>query len=78
MLGKLVRELPAGDVLYEPKWDGFRALTRREGGEIAIRSRHGNPLARYFPELAAELLELRRRSSSSTARSSPTAATSPR
>ena len=55
MLGKLVRELPGGQVLYEPKWDGFRALARREGGDIDIRSRHGNPLARYFPELVEAL-----------------------
>jgi ATP-dependent DNA ligase len=58
MLGKLVRELPLGDVLYEPKWDGFRALTLRDGRDVDLRSRHGNPLARYFPELADALLGL--------------------
>jgi len=59
MLGKLVRELPLGDVLYEPKWDGFRALALRDGGELDLRSRHGNPLSRYFPEIAEALLALR-------------------
>jgi len=51
MLAKLARELPRGDYLYEPKWDGFRCLVFRSGDEIDLRSRHGRPLARYFPEL---------------------------
>ncbi|HEX2111661.1 MAG TPA: ATP-dependent DNA ligase [Gaiellaceae bacterium] len=51
MLARLARELPRGGYLYEPKWDGFRALVFRDGEEIDIRSRHGRPLARYFPEL---------------------------
>jgi ATP-dependent DNA ligase len=51
MLAKLARELPRGDYLYEPKWDGFRCLAFRGGDEIDLRSRHGRPLARYFPEL---------------------------
>jgi ATP-dependent DNA ligase len=55
MLAKLVRELPVGDYLYEPKWDGFRCLATRECDEVDLRSRNDRPLARYFPELAAAL-----------------------
>jgi ATP-dependent DNA ligase len=51
MLGRLVRELPEGDFLFEPKWDGFRCLAFRAGSEVDLRSRHGRPLARYFPEI---------------------------
>ena len=58
MLGKLVRELPEGEFVYEPKWDGFRALALRERGKVDIRSRHGNPLGRYFPELVKALCTL--------------------
>src|SRR4051812_34539849 len=58
MLAKLVRELPVGDFIYEPKWDGFRCLAFGEGGEVDLRSRHGRPLGRYFPELTAGLAAL--------------------
>src|ERR1700746_120291 len=52
MLAKRVGELPAdGDWIFEPKWDGFRALVFREGDEILIQSRDEKPLNRYFPEL---------------------------
>ncbi len=51
MLAKAVKELPRGDLLYEPKWDGFRAVVFRDGDEVAIHGRNGKPLARYFPEL---------------------------
>ena len=51
MLARLARELPRDGFLYEPKWDGFRALVFRDGDELDIRSRHNRPLARYFPEL---------------------------
>jgi ATP-dependent DNA ligase len=51
MLAKAVKELPRGDVLYEPKWDGFRAVVFRDGDEVAIHGRNGKPLDRYFPEL---------------------------
>jgi ATP-dependent DNA ligase len=52
MLAQLVRELPNGDVwLYEPKWDGFRALVFWDGQELLIQSRDLRPLGRYFPEL---------------------------
>ncbi len=51
MLARLARELPVGDFVYEPKWDGFRCLAFRCGDDIDLRSRNGRPLARYFPEL---------------------------
>ena len=48
----LAAELPEGDGWqYEPKWDGFRCLARRDGGEVTLTSRSGKPLARYFPEV---------------------------
>jgi ATP-dependent DNA ligase len=47
--------LPPGDLLFEPKWDGFRAVVFRDGDEIEIGSRHDRPLTRYFPELVPEL-----------------------
>jgi ATP-dependent DNA ligase len=56
MLAKLAEDLPAGDdFLYEPKWDGFRGLVFREGGEIYLQSRELKPLDRYFPELIEPL-----------------------
>jgi ATP-dependent DNA ligase len=58
MLGRLVRSLPIGDFLYEPKWDGFRCVAFREGDRVELRSRHDRPLGRYFPELVTALLEL--------------------
>ena len=58
MLAKLARELPTGDLLYEPKWDGFRCLIFRDGDEIHLQSRSGKPLDRYFPEMADPLREL--------------------
>ena len=56
MLARLARELPADGYLYEPKWDGFRCLAFRAGGEVDLRSRNQRPLARYFPELVEALL----------------------
>src|SRR5438309_9385100 len=40
---------------FEPKWDGFRCLARRDGGEVTLTSKSGKPLARYFPEVVAML-----------------------
>jgi ATP-dependent DNA ligase len=57
MLAKLAEELPAGDYLYEPKWDGFRALVFRDAQGVYIQSRDTRPLDRYFPELHQTLLE---------------------
>src|SRR5437763_3371418 len=58
MLAQLVRELPRDGYRYEPKWDGFRCLAFRDGGEIDLRSRNQRPLARYFPEVVEALLDL--------------------
>jgi ATP-dependent DNA ligase len=57
MLAKLATALPSGNgFLYEPKWDGFRAIVFRGGGEVYIQSRDLRPLDRYFPELHDALL----------------------
>jgi len=51
MLAKLADELPpGGEFLYEPKWDGFRALVFRDSG-VFIQSRDSRPFDRYFPDL---------------------------
>ena len=58
MLAKLAEELPAeGPFLYEPKWDGFRAIVFRGGRDVYIQSRDLRPLDRYFPELHDALLD---------------------
>src|SRR5215471_6944958 len=52
MEAELVRELPVGEEwAYEPKWDGFRGVLENLEGELALWSRNGRPLLRYFPEL---------------------------
>jgi ATP-dependent DNA ligase len=52
MLAKLARELPVGDqVMYEPKWDGFRCVAFRDGDSVVLGSRNERPLTRYFPEV---------------------------
>jgi ATP-dependent DNA ligase len=51
MLAKLSRELPEGDVRYEPKWDGFRCIVFRDADEVELGSRNERPLTRYFPEV---------------------------
>src|ERR671931_16336 len=58
MLARLARELPADGYVYEPKWDGFRCLVFRDGGEVDLRSRNQRPLARYFPEVVEAMLQL--------------------
>jgi ATP-dependent DNA ligase len=59
MEAKLVNALPDGpDWLYEPKWDGFRCIAWRDGARVALRSKSGKPLGRYFPEVEALLLSL--------------------
>ena len=52
MLAKVAREIPEG-LFYEPKWDGFRSIVFRDGGEVEIGSRKERPMTRYFPEVAA-------------------------
>jgi ATP-dependent DNA ligase len=52
MLAKISEQLPSnGEYLFEPKWDGFRALVFRSGADVYIQSRDLRPLDRYFPEL---------------------------
>jgi ATP-dependent DNA ligase len=52
----LAAELPEGEGWqYEPKWDGFRCLARRDGGEVTLTSKSGKPLGRYFPDVVAML-----------------------
>ena len=51
MLAKSVPEVPNGDYLYEPKWDGFRCIVFRDGDEVELGSRNERPLTRYFPEV---------------------------
>src|SRR5262249_42908779 len=56
MLAKLADALPPGDGwLFEPKWDGFRAIVFRDRDRFYIQSRDLKPLDRYFPELHAPL-----------------------
>ena len=57
MLAKLADQVPAGDYLYEPKWDGFRAIVFRGKDDVYLQSRDSRPLDRYFPELHEVLLE---------------------
>ena len=56
MLAKAVAAIPAGDYLYEPKWDGFRCIVFRDGDEVELGSRNERPLTRYFPEVVAAVL----------------------
>ncbi|MBW3669556.1 MAG: ATP-dependent DNA ligase, partial [Actinobacteria bacterium] len=52
MLAKLARALPpAEEMLYEPKWDGFRCIVFRDGDEVELGSRNERPLTRYFPDV---------------------------
>src|SRR5213083_1363637 len=56
MLSSAAEALPAGEGwLFEPKWDGFRALVFRDGDELLVQSRDEKPLNRYFPELVESL-----------------------
>src|SRR6266403_1711291 len=54
-----VNEIPTGDGWqYEPKWDGFRCIAFRDGEQIYLQSKNGQPLARYFPDVAGALIRL--------------------
>jgi ATP-dependent DNA ligase len=56
MEARSVEEIPTGDEWqYEPKWDGFRCLAFRDGDNIFLQSKNGQPLARYFPDVAANV-----------------------
>ena len=60
MEAKSVDEIPVGDEWqYEPKWDGFRCIAFRDGDEIYLQSKAGQPLARYFPDVVEALAQLR-------------------
>ncbi len=51
MLASATPDVPTGDFLYEPKWDGFRCIVFRDGDEVELGSRNERPLTRYFPEV---------------------------
>jgi ATP-dependent DNA ligase len=51
MLARIAEDVPEGPFMYEPKWDGFRAIVFRGSGDVYIQSRDLRPLDRYFPEL---------------------------
>ena len=58
MLARVAEEIPAGDgFLYEPKWDGFRAIVFRGGDDVYIQSRDLRPFDRYFPDLHEVFLQ---------------------
>lgn len=59
MEAKLVHELPHGaDLLFEPKWDGFRCMAFRDGASVYLQSKGLRPLTRYFPEIVEALAAL--------------------
>ena len=59
MEARLVEEIPAGlGWQYEPKWDGFRCIAFRDGEQIHLQSKAGQPLARYFPDITGALARL--------------------
>jgi ATP-dependent DNA ligase len=60
MEARSVDSIPRGaEWQYEPKWDGFRCLLCRQGSKVDLRSKSGEDLARYFPELVAAALKLK-------------------
>src|SRR3569623_2715691 len=60
MEARLVDALPDGEGWqFEPKWDGFRCLVFRDGDAVALQSKSGKPLGRYFPEVEANILALK-------------------
>src|ERR1700704_1841614 len=59
MEARSVDEIPAGDGWqYEPKWDGFRCIAFRDGEQIHLQSKAGQPLARYFPDIVDAIAQL--------------------
>lgn len=59
MEARSVEEIPTGDDWqYEPKWDGFRCMAFRDGDEVYLQSKAGQPLARYFPDVVGALAQL--------------------
>lgn len=62
MEARSVDKIPIGDGWqYEPKWDGFRCLAFRDGEKVLLQSKNGQPLARYFPDAAADVEKVKRR-----------------
>src|SRR5437899_1262946 len=60
MEAKSVDQIPTGPGWeYEPKWDGFRCLSFRDGKDVQLQSKSGQSLTRYFPEIVAALLDLK-------------------
>ena len=60
MEARSVDEIPSDNVWqYEPKWDGFRCLAFRDGDDIFLQSKTGQPLARYFPDVVRALAEVK-------------------
>ncbi|MGH9524194.1 MAG: ATP-dependent DNA ligase, partial [Terriglobales bacterium] len=60
MEARSVKEIPSGaNLLYEPKWDGFRCLVFRKGDQVLMQSKAGQPLGRYFPELVQAFRDVR-------------------
>src|SRR5689334_25137966 len=60
MEARSVEAIPQGrEWQYEPKWDGFRCLLSRDGDKVDLRSKSGETLARYFPELVEAALKLK-------------------
>src|SRR3981081_1715536 len=60
MEARSVDAIPRGpEWQYEPKWDGFRCLLARQGRKVDLRSKSGEDLARYFPELVEAALKLK-------------------
>lgn len=60
MEAKSVERIPSGEQwVYEPKWDGFRCLAYRAGDAVALQSKAGQPLGRYFPEIIQAVAALK-------------------
>jgi ATP-dependent DNA ligase len=58
-LARSAKDLPAGaGWRYEPKWDGFRTIVFRDGGDVHLQSRNGRPMNRYFPDVVEQVLKL--------------------
>ncbi|MCP3372373.1 ATP-dependent DNA ligase [Bradyrhizobium cajani] len=60
MEARSVEAIPRGEMWqYEPKWDGFRCLLSRDGNRVDLRSKSGEDLSRYFPEIVTAALKLK-------------------
>src|SRR2546423_4391740 len=62
MESRPVEEIPTGDAWQcEPNWDGFRCIAFRDGENVYLQSKAGQPLARYFPDVVEAIAKLRSR-----------------